>query len=103
MRETRHTVDTITSDALDALYEQLHHLEQIALPDLRRQAERHQDGKSRWRARAERAEAAIARVRSLATATRDDTAEGVSDYDMGRHDVATSVLAAIDEPKEPTL
>lgn len=37
--------------------ERLDHLERITLPDLRREIDRHVDGKERWRDRAEKAEA----------------------------------------------
>ncbi|MFJ8583660.1 hypothetical protein ACIRD2_03230 [Streptomyces sp. NPDC093595] len=50
--------------------------------------------------RARRAEAAVARVRALATATRDATAPGRNDWQIGQHDLAVTVLAALDEPKE---
>lgn len=48
--------------------------------------------------RAEAEDAAIERVRHLVTAAADTTAAGISDYDIGRHDLAVAVLAALDEP-----
>jgi hypothetical protein len=50
--------------------------------------------------RAHRTEAALDRVRTLATATRDATAPGRNDWQIGQHDLAITVLAALDEPEE---
>jgi septal ring factor EnvC (AmiA/AmiB activator) len=55
--------------------------------------------------RAEAAEAALARIRNLATTTHDTTAPGRSDYDIGRHNLAGQILATLDTPdpaEEPT-
>lgn len=52
-----------------------------------------------WRdAKRERdeAQAAIDRVRHLVTATAATTAAGITDYDIGRHDLAVEVLAELD-------
>ncbi len=48
--------------------------------------------------RAERAEAAITRVRDLATQFRDHSAAGLDDYQIGRHDMAVDILTALDQP-----
>jgi hypothetical protein len=64
------TADLVTPNAeverlrreLDGLREHLAFLERSTLPDLRRTIQRHEDGKKRWRDRAETAEA---RVREL--------------------------------------
>jgi hypothetical protein len=48
--------------------------------------------------RAEQAEAAIARVRTLAVQSRDHSAAGLDDYQIGRHDLAVDILTALDEP-----
>lgn len=50
------------------------------------------------RARTEQAEAALARVRDLATSTRDNNVSGTSDYSIGRHDLAVQLLALLDGP-----
>jgi hypothetical protein len=47
---------------LEPLAERLDFLDRSTLPDLRRQIEHHQDGKARWRARAEAAEARVAEM-----------------------------------------
>jgi hypothetical protein len=44
--------------------------------------------------------AALARVRELATTTRDNNASGTSDYAIGRHDLATAILASLPDPEE---
>lgn len=59
----RHTVDTLTSDALDALYEQL---EAAEAGETRRQLATAHEALASATTRAARAEAAIARVRAVA-------------------------------------
>lgn len=147
---TRHTVDTITSDALDALYERLANAEKEAdaerykqdylkacttiaamhaaatgrddrgpdrgvvedVADVRARmlaAEEALTNEQRarseasqlsheYRTRAEHAEAALACVRKVATAIRDATAAGRNDWQIGQHDCALTILAALTEP-----
>lgn len=45
-----------------AAVEQLDFLHRVTLPELRREVEHHEDGKARWRARAEKAEARVAEL-----------------------------------------
>jgi uncharacterized coiled-coil DUF342 family protein len=47
---------------LDARTEDVAFLERATLPDLHRQIQHHQDGKKRWRDRAEKAEAEVTRM-----------------------------------------
>src|SRR5690606_30859497 len=42
--------------------------------------------------------AGIARVREVATAIRDATAAGRNDWQIGQHDCALTILAALTEP-----
>jgi len=84
----RPTASTINDTQLDDLYARLATLEHVAagnkrhvqaiVPDL------------------ERAEAAVARVRALVARSADTTNAGISDYDIGRHELACEVLAALD-------
>lgn len=53
------------------------------------------------RDRAEQAEAAIKRVRGLVVATRDATAAGRNDWQIGQHDLADTVLAVLDGAVPP--
>ena len=100
----RLTVDTITSDQLDALQDRLWTAEQRAAAMDRLWSE---FGKER--ARAERAEAAIARVRAVLDRAdrarqrlRGNTEPMPIGVGMGLDDAAKAVRAALDEPKEPT-
>ncbi|WP_206739492.1 hypothetical protein [Streptomyces sp. L2] len=52
-------------------------------------------------ARAERAEAAIERVRSLVAGIAHPTSAGISDYDLGRHEMATAVVVALTDQPAP--
>lgn len=52
-------------DELDRRTEDLAFLERTTLPETRRDIQHHQDGKQRWRERAERAEAALTQIRHL--------------------------------------
>lgn len=81
--EQRHTVDTINSDALDALYD-----DRYALATLRETHDRLWTEFGKERDRAAQAEAAIERVLAYAHQLR--------------HKDAMGLLAALDEPKEPT-
>lgn len=47
---------------------------------------------------AQRAEAALTRVRAVATAIRDATAAGRNDWQIGQRDCALTILAALTEP-----
>lgn len=96
----RHTVDTITSDALDALYEQLEATQQT---ELARQLDTCDKAfasatlrAARAEARAERAEAAIERVRDLADET---DAYG---YSSGWVLTVSNVRAALDPQEQQT-
>ncbi|MFF3928165.1 hypothetical protein [Streptomyces hirsutus] len=51
---------------LDQAQESIDFLERNTLPDLRRQIQHHQDGKARWRERAEKAEARVAELEPAA-------------------------------------
>lgn len=82
MTQQRYTADTITDDALDALYENA------------TRGWRRGDG---WKSRAEQAEAAIERVRAaLHVADEDD----VTDWQRGYRACSRHALAALIEPKE---
>lgn len=101
----RISIDELTSDQLDALQMKAARMEHavklyaelaVRLDDAEegitaaiRQRKEQED-------RALRAEAAIARVRALATQSRDHTAAGIDDYQIGQHNLAVSVLAALD-------
>lgn len=54
------------------------------------------------RQRAERAEAAIDRVRAQATAQRARGASGSTDHKIGLYDAAVAILAALDGTEQPT-
>lgn len=89
---SRHTVDTITSDALDALYERVERAE-------RERTEAAQLS-HRYRNDAERAEAAIARVRAALppykAPVHGDTSRGIQiGWDRAR-ETALAALAALD-------
>ncbi|WP_228916826.1 hypothetical protein [Streptomyces sp. DH20] len=75
---TRRTVNEITSDELDALYEEL------ALA----------------RQHAEQAAATIHRVRAYAAETARFMKDGTNDHDIGRYDTAVCVLDALREDAE---
>lgn len=49
------------------------------------------------RGRAERAEPLIERARAIAAETAQTTAAGISDYDIGRHDLAVTILRELDQ------
>jgi hypothetical protein len=76
----RPTASTITDTQLDELYATLEFTE-AALARMR-----------------DRLEVTVVRIRRFVTAAADTTAAGISDYDIGRHDLAHAVLAALDEP-----
>ncbi|MFG2976267.1 hypothetical protein ACGFYY_25205 [Streptomyces sp. NPDC048331] len=130
----RHTVDTITSDALDALYEMLDAAQQTELARQLATAERAfcaahlratrlgstvsrmQRAQAstilqarRWAARARTAEAALGQVRNLHSPSSFPNPDAPGDitycvgceYATGAHPCNT--LAALDDPKEPTL
>lgn len=46
-------------------------------------------------------EATIARVRDFVAGAANTTSAGISDYDIGRHDLARAVLTMLDAPTEP--
>lgn len=114
MTEQRHTADTITSDALDALYARI---DRAARSEGRaktrarvwlRASERYREawfsarrGRRTLRARAEDAEAAIARVRPLLVAA--PLPVGYDDSERAVRDFARHILTALTEPEEPTL
>jgi hypothetical protein len=55
-----------------------------------------------WQERGDRAEAAIERVRRLATDAARTTDAGIDDHAIGRHDMAAVFLAALDGTKQPS-
>ncbi|MFF4752668.1 hypothetical protein ACWD5R_11370 [Streptomyces sp. NPDC002514] len=81
----RHTADTITDDALDALYRRIETLEHVAAGNKRHVQQIVPD--------LERAEAAIERVRALASRWAVLRAYGSA---------ATELGAALDGPQQPT-
>ncbi|MGW7435683.1 hypothetical protein [Streptomyces sp. NPDC054849] len=119
----RHTVDTITDDALDQLYARLDAIEsgmpqpllkyvqqvndieaqRAQLPDEERQRREAADAPLlriqllHLLARADRAEAAIARVRETAACWE----RMPSDRHVYIHEAARALRVALDEPKEP--
>jgi hypothetical protein len=103
MIERRHTADTITDDALDALYESLEAAQQTALArqlatcDQAFASATHRAAVAEQRA--VRAEVAIVRVRE---ALDDLCEEPHPSHDhVCPDDVRRRILAALDEPKEP--
>ncbi|MFI1942039.1 hypothetical protein ACH44C_33515 [Streptomyces purpureus] len=92
-------LDEMTSDALDQLYTELEELRLlIRMKDgMHRSAETEV---TELHARAKQAEAAIERVRTLTTATRNATSAGRNDWQIGQHDLAITILAALDEHQE---
>jgi hypothetical protein len=85
----RHTVDTITSDALDQLYAER--------DMLGREADRLRKDWVTMRARAKQAEAAIAHALDAATCWE----QMPSDRYVYIHEAARAFRAVLDEPKEP--
>jgi hypothetical protein len=57
---------------LDARTEDVAFLERATLPELRREIQHHQDGKKRWRDRAEKAEARLNAAALVKTWTNED-------------------------------
>lgn len=51
--------------------------------------------------RAEEAQAAIERVRTLVAGIAHPTSAGIRDYDLGRQEMATAVVMALTEPEQP--
>lgn len=99
-------LDHLTSDALDQLYDQLAALRAVArgyCPACGRgdAAPTVADWEQQKR-RAERAEAALNRVRVLAEFTRDHVAAARDDMSLAQHELACAVLATLAEPKEST-
>lgn len=90
----RHTVDTITSDALDKLYADVEFYEGFG-GRMRDRAEVADVRQARAEQRAEQAEAAITRARSAAEYY-------LHDHEGGTDACAAAVLAAFDDPQEPT-
>lgn len=95
----RHTVDTITSDALDALYEQLEAAQQT---ELARQLATCDKAFASATLRAARAEAAIERVRQLATRLEEFAENALKTDDRQLYAaLAADLRTAIDE-QQPT-
>lgn len=92
----RHTVDSITSDALDALYEQLDAAE---ASEAQRQLATAREALASATTRAARAEAAIARVRAALPPydmpVHGDTSRGMQ---LGWDRARQAALDALDEP-----
>jgi hypothetical protein len=102
-RPARHTVDTITSDALDQLYARIETLEHVAAGNKRHVQLIVPDLEAAL-ARAEQAEAALARVRAELDAINRDAERldpDCADFQAGYGDASARVRAALDEPKEP--
>jgi hypothetical protein len=122
MTEPRHTADTITDDALDALYARIVELEHQAAIDTQvmekadRECDEHIDAGRKFKAwgeeqhaRAERAEAAIERVRALHPRETHRFLD-IGDQEICGYCVAgddgppqlwpCETIAALDEPKE---
>lgn len=74
--------------------------EQLHLVDAMRQ--QNLDAAAAAIQRAERAEAALNRVRVLAEFTRDHVAAARDDMSLAQHELACAVLATLAEPKEST-
>ncbi|MFK0062648.1 hypothetical protein ACIQTN_25900 [Streptomyces werraensis] len=86
----RHTVDSITSDALDALYEQL---EAAEAGEAQRQLATAREALASATTRAARAEAALARVRALA-----DLIDTGAPWTTNHTDLAARIRAAANPP-----
>jgi len=93
----RLTVDTITSDQLDALYERLEAAEQT---ESQRQLATAREALASATTRAARAEAAIARVRAVPRLphTSQQTGDLGRAYTRGWESVISAIDAALDEP-----
>lgn len=90
-------LDHLTSDQLDHLYAELDRLtaeETVPRALFDENARRHQAAVDR----VDELLAAIERVRKVATAIRDATAAGRTDWQIGQHDCALTILAALTEP-----
>jgi hypothetical protein len=97
-------LDHLTSDQLDHLYAELDRLtaelgtataeETVPRALFDENARRHQAAVDR----VDELLAAIERVRKVATAIRDATAAGRNDWQIGQHDCALTILAALTEP-----
>jgi hypothetical protein len=98
MSEPRYTASTITDDQLDALYRRAETAEAVVAAAKKLLQRR----TTTLRERAERAEATIERVRTGVAGIAHTTSAGISDYDIGRHDMACTVLATLDQAKEST-
>ncbi|MFD8805604.1 hypothetical protein [Streptomyces sp. NPDC059597] len=96
-RERRIPHDQLTADQLSGLYDDLDRYEEIVGELNETLVERAQQAA---RAEAERAKAQVAmdRVRVLAAAKAQTTAAGISDYSIGQHDMAVSVVTALGAP-----
>lgn len=92
-------LDHLTSDALDALYEQLEAAEQT---ESERQLARAREALASATTRAARAEAAIARVRAVPRLphTSQQTGDLGRAYTRGWESVISAIDAALDQPKE---
>jgi hypothetical protein len=77
-----------------------------AMAELRADCQQLSDQADEWCARAETAEAALTRVRDVATVATANPAAGLSDYRIGRHDLAQTILTTLgqtgQEQPEPT-
>jgi hypothetical protein len=95
-------LDHLTSDALDALYDRLEALQAVArgyCPECGRgDAGPTAEDWEQQRQRADRAEAALARVRALAEFTRNHVAPGRDDMSLAQHELACAILTALAEP-----
>lgn len=92
-------LDNLTSDALDALYDDRDRADKSARRALEQRQEMAEE-RYIWQQRGDRAEAALARVRALAEEWRKSGKEPNAWIFMG--DAATAVVALLDEPGPAT-
>lgn len=94
---------TAMADARDAARNRLDFHDRITMPDLRRRIEADAETVKRWRTRAEQAEAAIERVRKLATRLEEFAENALKTADRQLYAaLASDLRAAIDQAQQPT-
>ncbi|MEV5443504.1 hypothetical protein AB0N23_13345 [Streptomyces sp. NPDC052644] len=106
-RPSRPRLDHMTDDDLDTLYAEMQQL-RAKLTEMETHARvvgaLHRVAETDLKARDARVadlEAALDRVRRLATDTRRYTGPGADGYQFGKYDLADAVLAALDGPARP--
>lgn len=83
--------------------EDLDFLHRVTLPDLRREVEHHKDGKARWRARAEKAEARVAELEAGLPAMQEalfKALDRVTELEAERHSTNEALDDAVQELRE---